>query len=155
MRRRIVGVGVILLAIAPVGAQATDLRVVTPEAKSAARVRELYLMLNSVSLRCSSIGFNLQKDFSLFSARQTAPLARAEQALKQYFDVQTKADLRSGFDRFHIKMLNFYGTGRTDQHSCGRFGKLLVLLGKGDPDGVSLTKIAEIMVPKPMIDDEN
>jgi hypothetical protein len=151
MKKFAIGISALMLIVPPLNAQ---VRIVTPEAKAAARIRELYLMLNSVSLRCNSIGFDLQKDFSLFSARQVQPLARAEATLKQYFGVQTKADLRSGFDRFHIKMLNFYGTGRTDPQSCGRFGKLLALLGNGDPDGVSLTKIAEIMVPKPLIDDE-
>lgn len=136
------------------GAMPAAARVATPEVLEAARLRELHLMLNSANLRCKMIGINLQPGFDSFSARQAAPLSRAETALKQYFDVQSEKDLRAGYDRFHIKILNFYGTGRTDQHSCTTFANLLTMLAQADEGSPLLSQVAEIMVTRPLIEDE-
>jgi hypothetical protein len=137
------------LATAPVCAEA---KTPTPEARNAGQVQELALMLNSVALRCKTIGIDLQPQFASFAARQKPALLRAEEALKRHFGVAVAADLNGEFDRFFIKIYNFYGTGRTDQQSCGSFGKLMDTLAQADADGGLLTKIAEIMVPEPILD---
>lgn len=122
------------------------------DAINAARVRELQIMLNSANLRCNLIGVGLQSQFESFSTRQGPALARAVETLKQYFNVRTKADLRADYDRYQFRLLNFYGTGRTDRQSCEQFGALMTSLASADQDGVLLGKVAEIMVAEPLIE---
>ena len=124
----------------------------TNEALRAGRVEELTLMLNAVALRCNTIGINLQSQYERFTERQRPALVRAQEALKQHFEVKTNKDLHADFDRFHIRILNFYGTGRTDQQSCNAFAKLMDTLAEADANGDLLTKVAEIMVPEPLIE---
>lgn len=122
------------------------------EALRAGRVEELNLMLNSVALRCNTIGINLQPQYERFSASQQTALARAQDALNRHFDVQSARDLHADFDRFHIRILNFYGTGRTDAQSCDAFAQLMDRLADADGNGALLGQIAEIMVPDPMFE---
>lgn len=152
MKQFALGLAALLtMAMLPGAAQA---KVLSAEARDAARVRELHLMLSSVNMRCKMIGVNFQQGFETLSSRQQPTLERAELTLKEYFEVRSKADLRASYDRFHIRMLNFYGTGRTDQQSCGMFANLVTMLAQADESGALLGKIAGIMVEKPLIEDE-
>lgn len=145
---------VILAASIAATPEAVHAKVLTAEAREAARVMELSVMFSSVALRCKTIGIDLQPDYAKFSARQKAALSRADAALKLHFDVQTKADLRARFDQFQIQVLNYYGTGQTDQPSCGMFSKLMNMLAEADEVGGLLAKIAEIMVVEPLLKDD-
>ncbi len=121
------------------------------DAVTAGRVQELSLLLSSLALRCNVIGINQQPDYDRFQARQKSSLTRADLTLRDYFGVRSKADLHADIDRFYIRVLNFYGTGRTDRQSCETNGEVLNLLAQGDESGTLLAAIAEIMVPDPMI----
>ena len=137
----------ICLVAAPAAVQA---KTPTAEAIGAARLQELSMLLNSVSLRCNVIGINQQNDYSRFLERQKSPLSRAESALREHYGVRTKADLHGEIDRFRVRVLNYYGTGRTDQHSCSINANVLNMLAQADENGVLLTRVAEIMVPNPL-----
>ncbi len=125
----------------------------TADAINAARVQELSMLLNSVALRCNAIGINLQAEYGRFLERQKSGLTRAESTLREHYDVRTKADLHGEIDRFRVRVLNFYGTGRTDRQSCGTNANVLNMLSQADDSGVMLTRIAEVMVPSPLFGD--
>ncbi len=150
MRRFTIGLLAICMVAAPGAVQAAT---PTAEAIAAARVQELSLLLNSVALRCNVIGINLQNDYGRFLERQKSPLARAENALRVHYGVRTKADLHADIDRFRVRVLNFYGTGRTDRQSCSTNANVLNMLAQADDSGNLLTRIAEIMVPNPLFGD--
>lgn len=155
MRRTATGLSVaaaLCFASAPaIGAAKTP----TPEASNAGRVHELSVMLESVMLRCNLIGINLRPSFQTFAARQQRGLFQAEEILKRHFGVVVKADMNGEIDRYYIRTYNFYGIGRTEQQACTSFGQVMEMLAEADPDGAMLSKIAEIMVPEPMLDTHN
>jgi hypothetical protein len=141
-----------LAAMAASHAIAVDAKPAPPAMRSAAQLRELSIMFSSVALRCNRIGINIQPDFDMFAEKQKGVLARTEMSLQQHFAVRTKADLHAEIDRYQIRVLNFYGTGRTDQQICSQFSNLLKRLAEGDAEGKLLGNIATVMVPEPLLE---
>jgi hypothetical protein len=149
MTSRVIGLGVALtLSLAAAAVAQTP----SSEARDASRVHELAVMLESVTLRCKLIGIDRQAKFQTFTARQKRGLTGAKEALMRHFEAVAKADMNREIDRFYIRTYNFYGTGRTDQEVCNSFAELMDILAEPDADAALLTRVAEIMVPDPMLD---
>jgi hypothetical protein len=122
------------------------------DAIRAAQVRELHVMLMTVSLRCRVINPDIIANYDKFLAQQKLGIAEAETKLKAHFGFARGNEGRARFERFHTGLANFYGVGKTDAQSCAMFDVVTRELGKSNANSVTMAKLAEDIVPNPQID---
>lgn len=119
----------------------------------AARVSEFETLLLVQTLRCKSVGIDMQGGFDRMLAAHRGTLEMAHRTLRAKFgESDVKRASAGPYDRFVTGVANSYGAGKTEVPICQQFSALIEELGKGSTSSDFLISVAGEMVRDPRLD---